>query len=52
MMLNALKEAAVFSLLLLWPAVLAFVVCFVRGIKAERSERRERKEANNGYTHI
>ena len=50
-MTDALKESAIFGLLLLSPAVLAFVVCFVRGIRAEIRERRELEE-NRGFEYV
>ena len=51
-MTDALKEIAVISALLLWPAVLAFGVCLCRGIRAEHRERKERKDYKDGYQYI
>lgn len=45
MLKETIKEALVFTIFLMSPAIIAFVCCLVRGIKAEVRERRERKES-------
>jgi len=40
---NDLRDALIWCGMLLSPVALAFVVCFVRGVRAEIRERKERR---------